>query len=1103
LSIHSNALNTTTNYLLLLYHGYDNIPTVAASLPMAQKVAPILFSNQLTVWTSSAPIIRGDFTFYGDNLGLGVLRPLTVPGFLSEGSFHDYPPETHRLLNDDYCKLEAIRFFQHFHEYFQKDMPQKGTIGGWVKSGNEIINVPKFTYKAGSDDQWLPVNGAVVKLLSASGQELQTATVDNWYNGIFAFYDLDPGNYKLSFSATNYESKTEDITVEAGKIVYAKAQLKNIRLEQPDYPDPEQEAGVVASSQYDFENVAPLATPTWLSGANIKRAIFRNGKIYVLTAEPKIRVINAQTNELIKELNLNGLSGGTAAISDIAFTADDYLLACNKATFPDASAYFKVYTWNNDDAVPSLLFQTQQSGFPGAIVGETFAVSGSRWNCKIYASSFSTSMLEEVSPRIAIVAYQYNEDTPGTLETKYLMDVEALSANAWGDHPLLTLSPSGAGDHLYLDSETLLPTEYQFDRSKNTGENLVKKAVFAEKDAYTLSLASSGGAFFRYAQHTYLAMPAGNTDATQVGVVLFDVTEGLDKAVKVSAKYPENGLGEQAAAYMAAGAKVTGYDIELWILAKNQGIARFKTLDQVKANIYASELSVTADKKFRFTLNENAESVFITLSKEGETLTSYNAGALAKGRHTIDNPFDNMEFDFWSVTATTRSVNRPVKISDDSPLFQFYGARGVAVDNTPESPFFGRIYVTESAGGLVTVGAPPNARSTQRGIYILNAAHEDITNQGTNSYTGSITWSANSSTGYQYAPMRPAVAPDGKLYISDSSYGNSGIYILDPANPSAAFKPVFGGTRNPENGQSTENGVIIHNPVQNCYIMGTGANTQLFTLDRTATPVTGKIQRYDIGRLSAPWTAAPNATVFSDLNNRMQNSYGTIAYDSHGGWWLSQYRAGGGGTAVPVLIHATNNVEDFNVGSDWPSGYQGVVAVSLDGSTLALGTEPGKAQIFDVAYDAANKPALTPKFTIEWGGTSSYLQDAAFDVAGNLYLISNGNERLMIYALPKADNSFTTRVPYPGATAIKPIESGDLSDRVSVYPNPVVFDISIDGQGLNLQSYALYDINGRLVRSGKLNSLQSSIPAADLQAGVYILHLKTAESLLVKRIIKK
>jgi hypothetical protein len=552
---------------------------------------------------------------------------------------------------------------------------------------------------------------------------------------------------------------------------------------------------------------------------------------------------------------------------------------------------------------------------------------------------------------------------------------------------------------------------------------------------------------------------------------------------------------------MTATGIVNGYDIELLVLAKNQGMAKYKTVDVPTANIYASELSVIddTDGRFRFTLNEDAQSVVISISKEGETLTSHNAGALTKGTHSIINPFGTTGFDAWSVTATARPVSRPVKISGDDPVFQFYSARGVAVDNTPESPYFGRIYVTETAGGQVTVGTPPNARSTQRGIYILNAAQEDVTGQGPNSYNGSISWATNSNTGYQYGPMHPTVAPNGKLYISDSNYGNSGIYIMDPDNPATGFKPVFGGTRNTSNGQSTENGVIIHNQVQNCYVMGTGVNTQLYTLDRTASPVTGKIQRYDIGELTAPWTAAPSATVFSDPNNRMQNSYGTIAYDSHGGWWIAQYRAGAGGMAVPTLIHATNNVEDYNVAENWPSGYQGVVAVSIDGSLLALSIDPGKAQIFDVTYGTNNKPALTPKFTIEWGGTASYLQGAAFDVAGNLYLVSNGNERLMIYAMPKADNSYTTRVPHNPGTGIPALKSGD----VNVYPNPVISELVIDGQRTKLKTYTLFDLNGRAIRSEKINSNKQTVSVDRLDAGVYILQIQTTDGIIVKRIIKK
>ena len=381
LSIHSNSLNTTTNYLLLLYHGYNDQPTVAQSLPMAQSSGPIQINNPLTVWTSPTPMLRGDFTFYGDNLGLGVLRPLTVPGFLSEGSFHDYPPETHRLMNNDFCKLEAIRFFQHFHNYFKRDMPATGTIAGFVKSGNELVDIlkqPKFTYRAGSDDQWLPLNEVTVKLLNADGsQVLKTYTTDNWYNGIFAFYDLQPGNYKLSFSLTNYESKTVDVTVTASEIAYTKAFLKNINIIVPDYPAPEQGDGATALNQYDFVPDGNVENPTWLSSSSIRRILQRNGKLYVLTNDPKIIVANAETQEVIKELDLTGITGGSSILSDIAFSADDVLLACNKLTNAHADAIFKIYKWESDNATPTVLLTTpKQANTTNAEIGETFTVAG-------------------------------------------------------------------------------------------------------------------------------------------------------------------------------------------------------------------------------------------------------------------------------------------------------------------------------------------------------------------------------------------------------------------------------------------------------------------------------------------------------------------------------------------------------------------------------------------------------------------------------------------------------------------------------------------------------------------------------------------------------
>ena len=1098
LSIHSNALNTTTNYLLLLYHGYNDQPTIAQSLPMVQSSGLSQINNPLTVWTSPTPMLRGDFTFYGDNLGLGVLRPLTVPGFLSEGSFHDYPPETHRLMNNDFCRLEAIRFFQHFHNYFKRDMPTTGTIAGFVKSENElvdILNQPKFTYRPGSDDQWLPLNEATVKLLNADGsQVLQTYITDNWYNGIYAFYDLKPGNYKLSFSLENYESKTVDVTVTASEITYSKAFLKNINIIVPDYPAPEQGDGATALSQYDFITDGNIENPAWLNSSSIRRILQRNGKLYVLTTDPKIIVINAETQEIIKELELTGITGGSSILSDIAFSADDVLLACNKITDASATTMFKVYKWENDDAAPTVLFTTQkQANTTNAEIGETFTVAGAISNLYIYYTVKSGA-------NYRIVGLNYKNETKSVTD-KYMGADTNYPVSIWGEHVKFTISPSGY-DHIIVDSDVMHTTEYKFDWSAVDGAALLKKG---ELTVTEVPVAAYGNTFARYAGHLFMATPVCNADATKAGIALFDVTNGLSNAVRISDKYPEAGLGTTRAGYLASSIVVNNYDIKIGIWAQGQGAAIYKTEIQPVANIYASELSISPANEFKFTLNEDASSVFITVYKEGETLTSYNAGALNKGAQVITNPFGTTNYDTWSVTASSRPVAYPVKISDDSPIFQFYSGRGVAVDNNPESPFFGRVYVSESAGGLISEGTPVNPRTTQKGIYILDAALSDVTNQGAKSYTGNIAWGANVNASYQYAPRGITTDASGKVYISDSSFGNSGIYIMDAAHPASDFSPLFGGTLNTSNGQVTVDGTFIHDPIEDIKIIGSGTETKLFTYNRPASPVAGGIYRYDIGTAVLPWVSAPSATIYDDMQNGnlLQNSYGQIASDTHGGWWMCQYRAGTGGASVPALIHATNGKLDYNCSSSLPSSYQGAMAVNADGSALAIGTKAGKVEVFNVVYDASNKPTLTAKCSIDWGEATDYLQNMAFDAAGNLYLISNYNERLMVYSLPKSDNTYTTHASVKQSTGITPHYKANLSDCIYI-SNPVKDEIIINATaGINAESYVLYDTKGIPVRSGIINAVQTKVNVQTLNSGIYALLVKTSEGITNKRILKQ
>lgn len=1119
LSIHSNAVgsNVGTNYLLLLFHGKDNAPKVAQSLPMANAAWPRLMSNKLNVWThyTTTTNIRGDSSFYG-TYGLGVLTPLTVPGFLSEGSFHDYQPETHRLLNTDYCKLEAINFYRYFCDYFQRDLPTTGVIAGHVKGKDERINNTKYVYKTGTDDQWLPLNGARVKLMNAAGDSLTQYLVDTLYNGIFSFRDLVPGSYRLRITHKDHTAKDTTLTVTAATTTYAKMMLVNPNIvipkdTTPDYPNPVQDAGIAALPYYKFGTATP-ATPDWLNQNQIKKVLYRNEKYYVLTKDPKILVVNATNNTLMSEMKLTNIAGGVNIISDIAFTSDGYLLACNKDTvsLPELkSRYFKVYTWDDDLAEPKLLFQTQQqANWSNGVMGETFAVSGPRWKCKVYTPSVTTG----TSKAIRIVGLLYEEGV-SAIGYKYMADVATPSSYSealWGKQLNLQISPTGP-DHFYLDSEKVLPVEFQFNWGLADRSLLVNKGVFTEKSGYTLQPFSSGSFYFRHAKRVFMTTPVCAADSTAAGVVMFDITEGLNKAVKISDKLPEAGLGATKSDFMTTAAKVTGYDIDVMILAKNQGVGRYKTVTPTaKANIFASELKTIyptcncakTGVSGEFILNENAKNVTIKVLKDANVVKQFDLGPLSKGKNTFSGDLNELadgEY-AWGITATADAVDRPMKFSDNTqPQMQFYSPRGVAVDNSFESPFFGRVYASETIGGTVT------NRTTKDGIYILSADLQDITNQGANAYAGGVSWGAASS------PMRLTVAPNGEVYVCDWSDTNSGVWKMDPNFPTGNFKPVFSGLTRATSGLASINGVNVHGSISHCWVTGTGENTKLYTFDQdyvdaTATN-TGNLLQYNIGTLQTPWQQAPSAVVYNDgLNGNLQQNFNSsIAPDGRGGWWISQYR-GEDAATIPSLIHVgTNGMQNFNSGKTpllIGNSYTGGMAVNYEGNVIAMGCKD-EVRVFAITYDANNVPTLTLLHSIKPAmGTNS--AGLAYDRAGNLYVISNTTERLGVWAMPKADNSFTTFASpmykiyvdhYAGLHQPK-------TSTVRVYPNPAQDFVKIQSEN-NMQSVELYDLRGRLIRNEVVDIQKYEMNINDLAKGIYLLKIKTNNTTETIRLVKK
>lgn len=207
-SIHSNAANAVANYTLLLVRestSSPGTPESPAALAMAQIMSPKIFAHLRT--TSSQT--RLDYSFLG--FRLGVLSGLLMPGELSEGSFHDVFPETRRLMNNSYRKMEAHALLKSFLQYFGAAPDAGGIVAGIQTNAAAAI----------------PINATRVRLTP----EGTIFDGDNYNNGFYLFDNLTPGSRAVQFETPGYLAQTASVTVEAGGVTFLDRSLTPVSTE--------------------------------------------------------------------------------------------------------------------------------------------------------------------------------------------------------------------------------------------------------------------------------------------------------------------------------------------------------------------------------------------------------------------------------------------------------------------------------------------------------------------------------------------------------------------------------------------------------------------------------------------------------------------------------------------------------------------------------------------------------------------------------------------------------------------------------------------------------------------------------------------------------
>ena len=348
-SIHSNAGGgTNAHYTLMLYpgitgdariNGLPGYPKCPEQEDLSKIMGPLIRQSLQTASTQSA----GDWSFYygwgytGDMRPyLGVFRTLQVPGTLSEGTFHDYYPETYRLQNLDFRINESWAIFISFLTHFELPKPEFGNLAGIVRTREEIVN---YAYRSGSDDQYKPIDSLEITIYpSASPAESRKyygnttmhvdkytpqwshitsgspINVNNWAaiddnsnydyymngynnnhgynqkNGFYLFDSLAFGNYTVIYDAPGYWPDTTEVTIDGSKFFWTKNYFLSSSV--PPY--------VKSVSPANNEDMHPAWEPIVITFSHeIDTTSFRDGLILSPDAELIIGWNNALTTVTI------------------------------------------------------------------------------------------------------------------------------------------------------------------------------------------------------------------------------------------------------------------------------------------------------------------------------------------------------------------------------------------------------------------------------------------------------------------------------------------------------------------------------------------------------------------------------------------------------------------------------------------------------------------------------------------------------------------------------------------------------------------------------------------------------------------------------------
>ena len=392
----------------------------------------------------------------------------------------------------------------------------------------------------------------------------------------------------------------------------------------------------------------------------------------------------------------------------------------------------------------------------------------------------------------------------------------------------------------------------------------------------------------------------------------------------------------------------------------------------------------------------------------------------------------------WAVELTGAAIDAMVELTDaNAGIYNYYLPQDVAVDNNPESDYFGTIYVAEGTDGA-SDGGSDRAKTQKRGVFVYNQALEELnpTNVG---YLPANAAPLMTDASRQ-AIHRMAVNPvNNQVAFCYNVEGATAVWSMDPANLAGDATNLIAG-------------LAITKANALCF----DEEGTLYVLDNANTSDGGKIVKVVNGELV---TIAQNGIWgVQDIS---------IVSDGRGGLWVAQNRWAVDAYAVLSHVNAAGEVDYKVVGgsddaglfpNDANASYRGQCAYYAAEDVLAFGGNK-VVTLFQVTYDATTGVPSIAKLvsTPTLGGN---IDGVAFDYAGDLYALSASSERFYKFAVPTATNTCTT----PAKKNLVVVKGGDESAVDNITVSTKTAKIVRNGQVLVVRDGKTFNLLGQEVK---------------------------------------